>query len=78
MNRAYGCIVSEMPDLWKITADSGKNAYDFFNDLTYIASHPDEAVMTNRERMDVQIKASDLLFKKDLDLELVAPKPTWK
>jgi hypothetical protein len=78
MNRAYGCIVSEMPELWKTTADSGKNAYDFFNDLTYIASHPDEAAMTNRERMDVQIKASDLLFKKDLDLELVAPKPTWK
>lgn len=78
INRAYGCLVSDMPDLWKITADSGKNAYDFFNDLTYIASHPDEATLTNRERMDLQIKASDLLFKKELDMELVAPKPVWK
>jgi hypothetical protein len=77
INKAYGCVSSEMPDLWKTTADSGKNAYDFFNDLTYIAAHPDEATLTDRERVDLQIKASDLLFKKDLDLELVAPKVKW-
>jgi hypothetical protein len=77
INRAYGCVASEMPELWKTTADSGKNAYDFFNDLTYIAAHPDEATITDRERIDLQIKASDLLFKKDLDLELVAPKVKW-
>ena len=77
INKAYGCVVSEMPELWKTTADTGKNAYDFFNDLTYIASHPDEAKITDRERLDLQIKASDLLFKKDLDLELVAPKVKW-
>jgi len=77
INKAYGRVSSEMPELWKITADSGKNAYDFFNDLTYIASHPDEAEITDRERIDLQIKASDLLFKKELDLELVAPKVKW-
>jgi hypothetical protein len=77
INKAYGRISSEMPELWKITADSGKNAYDFFNDLTYIASHPDEVDITDRERVDLQIKASDLLFKKELDLELVAPKVKW-
>jgi hypothetical protein len=78
LNKAYGQIVQEMPDLWKVTADAGKNAYDFFNDLTYIASHPDEVQMTERERMTLQIKASDLLFKNNLDLELVAPKVKWK
>ena len=78
MNKAYGCVVEDMTDLWKITADSGKNAYDFFNDITYIASHPDEVKITDRERVTLQVKASDLLFKKHLDLELVAPKVTWK
>jgi len=77
INKAYSTVVYEMPELWKITADSGKNAYDFFNDLTYIASHPKEAKITDRERVDLQIKASDLLFKKELDLELVAPKVKW-
>ena len=77
LNNAYGCVVSEMPDLWKTSADSGKNAYDFFNDVTYIASHPAEAILTNRERTDLQIKASDILFKKSLDLELIAPKVKW-
>lgn len=77
LNKAYGCVVSEMPDLWKTSADSGKNAYDFFNDVTYIASHPADAILTNRERTDLQIKASDILFKKSLDLELIAPKVKW-
>jgi hypothetical protein len=77
INKAYGCIASEMPSIWQITADSGRNAYDFFNDLTYIASHPDDVKLTDRERVDLQIKASDLLFKKELDLETVAPKIIW-
>ena len=77
LNRAYGCIATEMPGLWQTTADSGKNAYDFFNDLTWIASHPDDAKLSERERVDLQIKASNLLFKKKLDLELIAPKPVW-
>ena len=77
LNKAYGCVVSEMPDLWQTTADTGKNAYDFFNDLTYIASHPDKVKMSTRERVTLQIKASDLLFKKKLDLEMIAPKVKW-
>lgn len=77
INRAYGCVVSEQPGLWQVTADAGRNAYDFFNDLTYIASHPDEIKISDRERVELQIKASDLLFKTNLDLELVAPKPVW-
>lgn len=79
INRAYGCIVSEQPDLWQVTADSNKNAYDFFNILTWIASHDDaEITLTNRERVDLQINASNLLFRKQLDLESLAPKVEWK
>jgi len=77
INKAYGCIVSEMPNLWQVSADAGKNAYDFFNDITYIASHPDDAKITDRERIELQIKASDLLFKENLDLEMIAPKIKW-
>lgn len=76
LNNAYGSMVFEQPHKWQATADTGKKAYDFFNDLTYIASHPDEAKMTDRERLDLQIQASGLLFKKKLDLEMVAPKTT--
>ncbi len=79
LNKAYGCIVHEMPQQWKETADTGKNAYDFFNDLTYLASHDDDT-MTDRDRVELQIKASDLLFRKKLDLEMLAPKVIidWK
>lgn len=74
LNKAYGCVVDEKPNVWKMTADAGVNAYDFFNNLTWIASHPDEVKMTKSERLTLQIKASDLLFKSELDLENVAPK----
>jgi hypothetical protein len=77
INKAYGCVAVEMPALWQVTADTGINAYDFFNDLTYIASHPEDAKLTERERFELQIKATDLLFKRELDMELVAPKVKW-
>ena len=57
-----------MHNIWKSTADTGKNAYDFFNDLTYIASHPGEIKLEDIKRKELQIKASDLLFKETLDL----------
>lgn len=74
LNKSYGCVVDEKPNVWKMTADTGINAYDFFNNLTYIASHPDEVPMQKDERLLLQIKASDLLFKPVLDLEQCAPK----
>jgi len=74
LNKAYKCDVDEMHNVWKTTADTGKNAYDFFNDLTYIASHPDQIKLSEEIRKSLQIKASNLLFKKTLDLEYVAPK----
>lgn len=79
LNKVYRCDVESMHNIWKSTADTGKNAYDFFNDLTYIASHPKEIKIEEDLRRSLQIKASDLLFKETLDLELVAPKITsWK
>lgn len=78
LNSAYGVVVADQPGQWQCTADSGKNAYDFFNTLTYIASHPKEATLTDRERVDLQIKASDLLFRKTFDLEYLAPAVDWK
>jgi hypothetical protein len=79
LNKVYRCDVEGMHNIWKSTADTGKNAYDFFNDLTYIASHPKEIRLDESSRRSLQIKASDLLFKETLDLELVAPKITsWK
>ena len=78
LNKAYKTDIESMHNIWKSTADTGKNAYDFFNDLTYIASHPNEIKIDTELRRSLQIKASDLLFKDTLDLELVAPKLTWK
>ena len=77
LNTAYRCDVEGMHAIWKSTADTGKNAYDFFNDLTYIASHPLEITMEEDQRRKLQIVASDLMFKETLDLELLAPKIIW-
>lgn len=90
MNKSYGCIANDMPGVWRITADSGINALDFFKELIYIASHPEEATpadrvaapgeeleivkLTPREKYDIEMRASDILFKNELDLETIAPK----
>jgi hypothetical protein len=114
MNKAYSRVATEMPDLWKITADSGENAFNFFKKIIYIASHSHEAakesieeaiaaykakvnfdensdtiiaektetkkieLLTPREKFDLEIKASEILLKRELDLETIAPKVTWK
>ena len=79
LNNAYRCDIEEMHPIWKSTADTGKNAYDFFNNLTWIASHATESKIDEDFRRTIQIKASDLMFKKQFDLELLAPKITsWK
>lgn len=79
LNKVYRCDVEGMHNIWKSTADTGRNAYDFINDLTYIASHPKETGIDEISRRQLQITASNLIFKETLDLELVAPKITsWK
>lgn len=77
LNKVYRCDIEGMHNIWKSTADTGRNAYDFFNDLTYIASHPKETGVSEAFRRNLQIKASDILFKETLDLELIAPKVTF-
>jgi hypothetical protein len=70
--RTYACNIAEKSNKWKSTARSGVNAYDFFNQLTWLASHPDQVKMEHQDRLNLQIKASGLLFRNSLDLEDVA------
>jgi hypothetical protein len=70
--KAYGVNVEEKSNKWKSTANSGINAYDFFNHLTFLASHPEKVLMDQTDRLQLQINASNLLFKKELDMEDIA------
>jgi hypothetical protein len=70
--KAYGVNLEEKSKKWKSTANTGINAYDFFNMLTWIASHPEEVKMDKTDRINLQIQSSNLLFKNQLDLEDVA------
>ena len=70
--KAYGVNIEEKSNKWKSTANSGINAYDFFNHLTYLASHPEKVKMDHNDRLQLQINASNLLFKKELDMEDIA------
>lgn len=72
--RAYGVNPTEQTDRWQSSATSGRNGYDFFNDLTWLASHPTEAKIDTDDALTLQIKSGNLLFKKKLDLEDMAPK----
>jgi hypothetical protein len=68
----YGENIAQKSTKWKSTANSGINAYDFFNMLTWVASHPEQVKVSHKDRTDLQIKASSLLFKNELDLEDIA------
>ena len=67
--KAYGTNLDTKSPRWLATASSGRNGYDFLNDLTYINSHmiPDVDF-----RKLLSIKVSDFFFKQHLDLEDVA------
>jgi len=69
----YAEDIKEKSKKWLGTANSFRNAYDFFNDMTYLASHTDEVNMDPEDARELTVKASTLFFKKDLDLEDVAP-----
>ena len=76
MNRATGAygdaIFEEKPPMWLKTADSGVNAYDLFNMATDTATH-DSAISAGGS-LNAQVKASNFLFAKYLDMQSVAPK----
>jgi hypothetical protein len=75
--KAYGDITKKS-NKWLTTADSGRNAYDFFNNLTALSSHNKHFNIEKQDAVELQIKTSDLFFKEELDLEDVAPKITFK
>jgi hypothetical protein len=90
MNKAYNCIATDMPGIWQATADSGINAFEFFKQVIYAAAFPEKATpepkegeeveevkLSSREKYDLEIKASEILLKKELDLEIIAPKGKW-
>ena len=68
----YGVEVSKMTPKWQGTAKAGINAYQFFNALTYSATHlfADAApsVVT-----DLQLKVSNFFFKEKFDISEIAP-----
>lgn len=72
--KSYGVDIKEQSEKWLSTATSGRNGYDFFNDLTWLASHPVESRIGDEDARDLQIKMSHLFFKEKLDLEDIAPK----
>jgi hypothetical protein len=74
---AYGMPISDMPAKVKTTADSGKNAYRFFNDITWLASHREESKISSNLCRKLQIHAGNFLFKKQFDMSQIAPKPTF-
>jgi hypothetical protein len=72
--KAFGMPVNEQTKLWKKSADSGINAYDFLNLLTWVASHANESGLVKSDADELKIHAANFFFKESLDLEEVAPK----
>lgn len=69
----YGQQLEDKSSNWLKSANSGRNAYDFFNDLTWIASHPEKSGLSVDHASRLQAEASKLLFKKNLDMADIAP-----
>lgn len=69
----YGTDPKQKSPKWQASANSGRNAYDFFNDMTYLASHIDKSRLEDKDARDLAIKSSSLFFKKTLDLQDIAP-----
>lgn len=70
--KAYGMNLAEKSKKWKSTANTGINAYDFFNLLTWLGSHQSKTGLSADESRVLQTKASEFFFKDNLDLEDIA------
>ena len=66
--KAYGVDLNEKSKKWLKSANCGKNAYDLFNDMTYISSHTDNFNMSQEDKLKLQVDASNYLFSKEFDL----------
>jgi len=71
---AYKSNIEDKPMVWKRTADSGINAYNLLNLITWIASHPTESKVDEKAASALKISAGNYLFKKVFDLERIAEK----
>jgi hypothetical protein len=72
LNMSYELDVTKQSKKWKATADTGKNAYEFINDITWLGSHATEANLPSTEASGLRIMGGNLLFKQ-LDLASIAP-----
>jgi hypothetical protein len=72
ISKVYGDI-TEKSDRWLGTADSGRNGYEFFNDLTKMTTHTDKSHIELEHAHEIQKLAAKLLFKEQFDLEDRAP-----
>lgn len=72
--KSYRVDINEMPEQWKRTADSGMNAYNFMNLLTWIASHLKETNIDPSDAANMKIMAGDYMFKSQFDMENMAEK----
>jgi len=70
--KVYGENIKEKSRKWLSTADSGINAYKFFNLITWIASHRDKTNIESNFARNLQIEASEFFLSKKLDLVDVA------
>lgn len=71
LSELYGVASLDQSKRWKSTADSGYNAYDLLNLLTWVGSHDRihcgghdiSYTLTESEKMQLQITAGKLLFR---------------
>ena len=71
---AYGTSIADKNKQWQSTADSGINAYDFINLITWIASHTDKSNISKEDAAKLKIHAGWLFTLPKFDLEHAAPK----
>jgi len=71
--KAWGDNVAEKSDIWKATADSGINAYDFINLNTWLASHIEKSDLSKEDAADLKVHITTLFTAKELDMERIAP-----
>lgn len=70
--------VEEKSNRWLSTANSGRNGYEFFNDITALCTHRDVTNIEDDLAKSLNIQASNLFFSKKLDLMDVAEPMNFK
>ena len=70
--KAYGLDIYGQSKKWKTTASTGRNGYDFFNDMSWIAAHNKDFNLKESDSIELQILSGNLLSKPMFDIEDVA------